>query len=80
MSSVNIVDEGVLDALLTLAAYDPDLAKDDDDNQSTGSKTGQEQDQLKERVAIIQSWAAKAASAISGTSNEKPRFPKRKND
>lgn len=65
LSSVNIIDEGALDALLNLAAYDPELARDD--NQSTNSKAEQqEQYQLEERVSIIQSWAAKAVSAISG--------------
>ncbi|KAL1930085.1 hypothetical protein VTP01DRAFT_1239 [Rhizomucor pusillus] len=71
LSSVNIIDEGALDALLTLAAYDPELARDD--NQSTNSKAEQqEQYQLEERVSIIQSWAAKAVSAISGILANQP--------
>ncbi|KAI9488175.1 armadillo-type protein [Zychaea mexicana] len=87
-SQSNIIDDGVLYTLLTLAAYDPVPQDHEKKKQQNGQQpnggdmngNGQEEEearaaiaeQFKERVRIIQSLAAKAVSAISAPVTNQP--------
>lgn len=64
------MDDGVLNTLLTLSAYDPALVVPEEREEDQEAVL----EQLRERVVIIQSWSAKAVSAISGQGKKK-RYP-----
>lgn len=61
------MDDGVLNTLLTLSAYDPALVVPEERVEDQEAVL----EQLRERVVIIQSWSAKAVSAISGQGKKK---------
>ncbi|KAI8149812.1 armadillo-type protein [Fennellomyces sp. T-0311] len=87
LSQANIIDDGVLYTLLTLAAYDPAVEQHHRlEEESTGGASSEEgnepqaenqvkvaeTEQLRERIRIIQSLAAKAVSSISALVANQP--------
>ncbi|KAI9311682.1 armadillo-type protein [Dichotomocladium elegans] len=74
LSQTNIIDDGVFSTLLTLAAFEPTIRTvlDNDGMAADGDEGNVEEAQLRQRVSIIQSLAAKTLSTISGQVSHQP--------